>query len=198
MKWPFPLFSPQPPTLKRCSYSYPVRICVGSDACNFTIPHLCLFPPVLRKSGKKREKKREPSENSRRYYRAACMAPVLLPFHLCFLLYWQMVVIRQYGNTVVKIVFTDFFFFLWYLWPDDHHESVVVLNRGPLCQRCLNQKTNVCHMGMTHYLQTAWVFGKWGGVLRVRVLHCIITRQSVDIWLKWWIDLLIHNTLIGD
>lgn len=73
--------------------------------------HICasFFPLCWEKVGKRREKKRERSENSRRYYCAACMAPVVLPFHLCFLLYWQMVVIRQYGNTVVKIVFTDFF-----------------------------------------------------------------------------------------
>lgn len=149
MKWPFLLYSPHPPTLWPCSYSYPTRICVGSDDCNFAIPHLCLFFPGAEKKVGKEKKGGESSENSRRYYCAACMAPVIHSFHLCFLLYWQMVVIRQYGNTVVKIVFTDFFP-LWYLWPDDHHESVVVLNRGPLCQRCLNQETNVCHMGMTH------------------------------------------------
>lgn len=141
-------------------------------------------------------KKRECSENSRRYYCAACMAPVILPFHLCFLLYWQMVVIRQYGNTVVTIVFTVFFF-LWYLWPDDHHESVVVLNREPLCQRCLNQETNVCHMGMTHNLQKGWVFEKWGGVMCLCALQCAVTHHSVDICLKGLFDWLSSTTLIN-
>lgn len=107
---------------------------------------LLFFPPLLKKVGK--DEKTECSENSRHYYCAACMAPVILSFHLCFLLYWQMVVIRQYGNTVVKIVFTDFFPPLWYLWPDDRLESVVVLNRGPICQCCMSQEANMCHMGM--------------------------------------------------
>lgn len=108
---------------------------------------LLFFPPLLKKVGK--DEKTECSENSRDYYCAACMAPVILSFHLCFLLYWQMVVIKQYGNTVVKIVFTDFFFSpLWYLWPDDRLESVVALNRGPICQCCMSQEANMCHMGM--------------------------------------------------
>lgn len=124
--------------------------------------HICasFFSLCWKKSGKRR-KKRERSENSRRYYCAACMAPVILPFHLCFLLHWQMVVIRQYGNTVVKIVFTDFFFpfgiydlmiimrALW-SWTEGHSARVVWIKR-----------VNVCHMGMTYYPQTAWVFGKW-------------------------------------
>lgn len=144
MKWPFPLYSPEPPTFSPCSCSYPVCICVGSDAC-----HSCFFftPTKKKKSGKRWKK--ECSENTRHYYRAACMVPLMLSFHLGFLLHWQMVVIRQYGNTVVKIVFTDFFYFfpLWYLWPDDHHESIAVLNRGPICQCCMNQENNMCHMG---------------------------------------------------
>lgn len=94
---PFRFISHNPPP------SFLIRIpapcvCVGSDACNFTIP--VFFLPWWKKKWEKKEKKGR-SENSRRYYSAACMAPAILSFHLSFLLYWQMVVIRQYGNTVV-------------------------------------------------------------------------------------------------
>lgn len=120
MKRPFPLYSPHSPTLWPCSHPYCVRIRGGSDACNFTIPHLCLFffPPHWKKCGK-----REHSENSRHYYCSACMAPTVLCFHLCFLLYWQMVVIRQHEilwlGYFSLILFSPLVFMTW--WSSWQH-----------------------------------------------------------------------------
>lgn len=133
MKWPFPLWSPQPPT---SLFRIP-PLCVYVLAQMPVIsPFLALFYTRVLKRKREKRKKRERSENSRRYYSAACMAPVILSFHLCFLLYWQMVVIRRYGNTVVKIVFTDFSFSFGIYdlmiimralgsWTEGHSASVV-------------------------------------------------------------------------
>lgn len=140
--------------------------------------HLLFFPPLLKKVGK--DEKTECSENSRHYYCAACMAPVILSFHLCFLLYWQMVVIRQYGNTVVKIVFTDFFFprfgiydpmivlrALW-SWTEGQSANVVWVKKLTCAtwEWCSAETLSVWVQWCTHGVRTL-------------VLH-----QSVDIWLE--------------
>lgn len=103
------------------------------------------------------------------------------PF-ISFLLYWQMVVIRQYGNTVVKIVFADFFFFfprfgiydlmivlraLW-SWTEGQSANVVWIKKLTCAtwEWCSAETLSVWVQWCTHDVCTS-------------VLH-----QSVDIWLK--------------
>ena len=59
---------------------------------------------------------------------------------------------------------------LW-SWTEGHSASVVWIKR-----------VNVCHMGMTHYLQTAWVFEKWCTACVCTLMY--YNTPSVDKWLK--------------
>lgn len=73
-------------------------VSVSSDACNFTIPHICLFSQK-----NEREKKMQ--------WKFQTLLPCWMygsrdsPLSSFFFIYRHMVVIRHYGNTVVKTLF---------------------------------------------------------------------------------------------
>lgn len=169
MKRHFPLYPPHLPSLFPCSYFDSVSICVGSHACNFTIPHF-FFLPTLKKNGKGRREK-EAYWEFQSYYSAACMYLLIFSFHLWSLLYWQMVVIREYGNTVVRIVFTGFFPLVFMTWWSSW-------------ERCgLEQSSSAVWIKEVTFatwkqraLDSPECLRKLGRVRRVCLLHC----QSVN------------------
>lgn len=83
MKWPFTIF------------------CVGSNACNFTIPHFSSYSQCGKKWGteKKQQWKFQTLLLCCMYGSRDSSLSSFPPF------YWHMVVIRHYGNTVVKTLF---------------------------------------------------------------------------------------------
>lgn len=94
-------------------------------------------------------------------------------------------------NTVVRILFTDSFFPLWYLWPDDHHDSIVALNRGPLYpalfeSRCCSphgsdlQKECMCTWMQALILFMAEIY------IIIRLVDQHHIHQFINIWKLVW------------
>lgn len=177
MKRHFPLYPPHLSSLFPCSYFDSASICVGSHACNFTIPHF-FFLPMLKKKWEKNEGKGS-------VLRIPKLLQCCIHVSTDILLSSPVPPLLTDGSYqgVWKYCGSDSFHWLFSFGIYDLMIIMRALWSRAELQRCLNQGSNVCHMETTSSRQPR-VFEEAGPCEA-----CMFTSLSVSELLIDWLNL---------